>query len=267
MAWESELAAALRAAHAADTVILEAYSRLDPRADAPANVTTQTDHDSQEAIIRSLAETFPRDGFRAEEATPTVQKVATVGPRMWIIDPIDGTRGFVTKKGEFSVMIALVVDGVPVVGVVSEPAQSRVTFATRGGGCHQTVAGVTRRVSTTATNSLNASTLVQSHTKPGRPPSREVACVGPAKVLETYSAGVKLARVADGTADLYVCDYAVMNDWDLAAGHALVVEAGGVVTNLAGEPRTYGLESPAQHGGILASNRPLHSLAVQALRS
>lgn len=185
---------------------------------------------------------------------------------MWIIDPIDGTRGFVTKNGEFSVMIALCVDGVPVVGVVAEPAKNIVTWATQGGGCWQSKSnGETRRVLATTTAELSQSTVILSHMKPGKEPPRQLQLLKPLKVIETYSAGVKLARVADGTADLYVCDYMAMNDWDLAAGHILVTEAGGQVSNLQGEPRIYGRESPKQLGGLLATNGRLHDAAIRLL--
>jgi 3'(2'), 5'-bisphosphate nucleotidase len=95
--------------------------------------------------------------------------------------------------------------------------------------------------------------------------TNEVEKLKPARIIETYSAGIKLARVADGSADLYVCDYAAMNDWDLAAGHVLITEAGGRITNLAGEPRIYGRESPKQLGGLIATNGKLHQYALETL--
>ena len=88
----------------------------------------------------------------------------------------------------------------------------------------------------------------------------------PRAVVETYSAGIKLARVARGEADLYVSTYDSMNDWDLAAGHGLVTEAGGRVTTIDGRPLRYGEPSPAHAGGLLATNGFLHDAAMTALR-
>ncbi|MBX7105591.1 MAG: 3'(2'),5'-bisphosphate nucleotidase CysQ [Gemmataceae bacterium] len=266
MKWEAELKAAREAARVAGDVIVAAYQKFAAAESAPADITTQTDRDAQEAILRSLLQRFPHDAYRAEENTRTLAAAKQVGSRMWIIDPIDGTRGFVMKNGEFSVMIGLAVDGIPVVGVVHEPAMDRTTFAADGAGCHQTVGTKTTRVNVSGTANLEDAVLVQSHTKAGRGMSKEVATLRPKTVLETYSAGVKLARVADGTADLYVCDYMAMNDWDLAAGHALVVEAGGRVSNLSGESRIYGRESPIQAGGLLATNGRVHDATIAALR-
>lgn len=265
--WNIELKSALHASSLASQIILDNYARLDAKASAPADITTQSDRDSQETILQCLASQFPGDAFRAEEATATLSGLKPMGPRMWIIDPIDGTRGFVTKNGEFSIMIALCVEGVPVVGVVAEPAKDVVTWATMGGGCWQSRNGVdAKRVAVTSTAEISQSTVIQSHTKPGKEPPRELRLLKPARVLETYSAGVKLARVADGTADLYVCDYMAMNDWDLAAGHILVTEAGGSVSNLKGEPRVYGKESPKQQGGLLATNGRLQDVVITRLK-
>jgi 3'(2'), 5'-bisphosphate nucleotidase len=91
--------------------------------------------------------------------------------------------------------------------------------------------------------------------------------LGPRAVVETYSAGIKLARVAGGEADLYVSTYDLMNDWDLAAGHVLVTEAGGRVSTLAGRPLRYGEADPAHAGGLLASNGRLHDAAMAAMRA
>ena len=68
-------------------------------ADAPSNITTDADRQAQEIILKSLLERFPGDAFCAEEATPTVADARKEGPRLWIVDPIDGTRGFARKTG------------------------------------------------------------------------------------------------------------------------------------------------------------------------
>ena len=89
----------------------------------------------------------------------------------------------------------------------------------------------------------------------------------PARVIETYSAGVKLAKVASGEADLYVNTYTVVHDWDVCAGHILVEEAGGHVTTLTGEPIRYGTPGNEQRGGTLASNGLIHAAAIERLKA
>jgi 3'(2'), 5'-bisphosphate nucleotidase len=173
------------------------------------------------------------------------------------VDPIDGSRGFAQKNGEFSVMIAFVEDGVVQVGVVLEPATGVTTSAVRGQGCHvrrQTHKGSLCRVSSVA--EPGACSLIQSHSKPGKT-SWPVEILKPAKVIETYSAGVKLARVARGEADVYVNTYSEFHDWDIAAGHLLVEEAGGRVTGLKGETLRYGEPGAWQRHGLIAANPAL----------
>src|SRR5215203_3449289 len=141
MSYRHELAAARTAANLAAAVIMDMYGRFEAIADAPASITTAADRASQETVLKSLRAAFPGDAFRAEEKTPTLAELPHLGPRLWVIDPIDGTRGFARKNGEFSVMIALVEDGEAVVGVVLEPATGLCTFAVRGDGCRRCDAG------------------------------------------------------------------------------------------------------------------------------
>jgi 3'-phosphoadenosine 5'-phosphosulfate (PAPS) 3'-phosphatase len=89
--------------------------------------------------------------------------------------------------------------------------------------------------------------------------------LGPKRVVETYSAGIKLALVARAEADLYVSTYDTFHDWDLCAGHILVEEAGGTVTGLRGEELRYGLPGAWQRDGLLATNGLLHLAAVEKL--
>lgn len=263
--YEPELVVALDAAAAAGRYLRTAYDDFAAMADAPVDISTDADRASQEIILYRLRLAFPDDAVCAEEATPTAAAAPRRGPRAWVVDPIDGTRGFVTKNGEFSVMIGLVVEGEVVVGVVLEPAMNRVTFASKGGGCWVSADGedpTKCRVAKTADAASAA--LVVSHAKPGKP-DPAAARLKPARVVETYSAGVKMAMVARGEVDLYVNTYSQFRDWDIAAGHLLVTEAGGVVTELHGTPVRYGADDFGQRGGLIASNAAVHGPAVAAL--
>ncbi len=266
MAYERELAAALDAAARAGAFIRDEYERFVPIPDAPVTISTHVDRESQELILTALRAAFPDYGLCAEEATATLAAGGGAADRVWVVDPIDGTRGFARKNGEFSVMIGLLERGEPVVGVVLEPTLDRTTYATRGGGCWAAVKGAEpARVAVRPCDTLADCVLVQSRSKPGLPPSKYVRAVGPLRVIETYSAGVKLALVARGEADLYVNSYDKFHDWDICAGHILVTEAGGTVTALDGRPITYGGPNATQTAGLLASNGKLHAAAVAAM--
>lgn len=265
MSFEKELQVALDAARKAGDLIRKAYDAFIPIPNAPANISTATDRDSQELILQQLQEAFPDDALCAEESTPTLSSAKRSGSRIWIVDPIDGTRGFAMKNGEFSVMIGLLVEGFLAVGVVLEPVFNRVTYATAGKGCWvQSGSGEAKRCRVSTTTDLRAAALVQSHSKPNIK-SAPVKAIQPAKVLEMYSAGVKLALVARGEADLYVNTYSRFADWDICAGHLLVTEAGGEVTTLAGNAIRYCQANHAQEGGLLATNGRIHQDAVGTL--
>jgi 3'(2'), 5'-bisphosphate nucleotidase len=268
MSYDLELQAALAAADKAGQTILEQYERFKAIPDAPASITTDSDREAQEIILKMLRQAFPKDALCAEETTPTLEGAARTGERIWVIDPIDGTRGFARKNGEFSVMIGFVDQGRSVLGVTLEPALGRLTYAVAQGGCWQRDgkgrAPVRCQVSSTA--DLSAATVIQSRSQKVGPPSPHILALKPARTMETYSAGIKMARVARGEADLYLNNYPSFHDWDICAGHIQVQEAGGQVTGLGGQQLAYGLPGAPQKVGMLASNGRVHAQAVEALR-
>lgn len=259
-----ELTAAIEAAEQAGALIRREYESFVAIPDAPVGISTHVDKASQELILNLLHTRFPDDALCAEEATPALD-VPHSGPRVWVVDPIDGTRGFARKTGQFSVMIGLLIDAQPVLGVVMEPALDRYTYAWLGGGCWTRVGdGTSVRCSVSSRVSLNGCVLTQSWSKPGQP-TRPVQALAPKGVIETYSGGVKLAIVARGEADLYANTYEKFFDWDVCAGHILVTEAGGQVTDLAGKPIVYQAPDFSQTRGLLASNGRIHGDVVTKL--
>jgi len=264
--FERELTTALEAARKAGEVILRHYASFEKIENAPIDISTLADRESQEAILRHLHAVFPSDALCAEEVTATLEAVPRIGPRLWIVDPIDGSRGFAKKNGEFSVMIAFVKEGVVGAGVVLEPPTGRLTYAMKGGGCWAIDGnGERRRCQVTEIDDPAKSSLIQSHSKTGQS-ARPMQTLKPARVIETYSAGVKLARVARGEADVYVNTYAEFHDWDIAAGHVLIDEAGGKATGLGGEVLRYGEPGAWQRHGLVAANPALLAKCVALLK-
>ncbi len=270
MPYEPELQAALEAVEKARPLILDAYAHFQPIPDAAASISLPVDRDTQEILLGHLAAAFPNDAFCAEEETPTMLRLAGVGsgrPRTWIIDPIDGTRGFAVKNGEFSVMVGLIEGGHVAVGVVLEPVRQRLTYATRGGGCwKRDGSGAVERCRVTATDRLPGAMLTVSRSSTGRKRSPQVDALGDIRLLPAYSAGLKLAHVARGEADLYLNVYPNFNDWDICAGQILVEEAGGQVCGLSGQAIEYGHGRGQQRDGLLATNGRLQAQALAALR-
>jgi 3'(2'), 5'-bisphosphate nucleotidase len=270
MSHERELEVALEACRLARRRILEEYARFQPILDARADIKLAIDRESQEILLQHLDAAFPQDSFCAEEDTPTLSQARAGGrnpQRVWVVDPIDGTRGFAQKTGEYSVMVGLIERDEVVLGVVMEPSRQRLTYATRGGGCwrQDETDGTAQRCQVSSVAQPHQATVTTSHSTRR---SRQMELLQPARVLPIYSGGVKLALVARGEADLYLNTYPNFHDWDICAGHILVEEAGGRVTTLRGDPVTYGHNAAAaQRHGLLASNGAIHEAALAALLS
>jgi 3'(2'), 5'-bisphosphate nucleotidase len=265
--YERELQTALEAAQRAGQELKSRYQHFQKIADAPADISTDADRASQEIILSLVRSAFPEDALCAEEQTATLAGAKQTGPRLWIVDPIDGTRGFARKNGEFSVMVAFVEEGRIALGVVLEPAFNRLTYAVRGGGCWRRDGAEpdATRCRVSAVADLASAALIQSHSREPGTRSRWVEALKPAQVIESYSAGIKLARLARGEADLYLNTYENFHDWDICAGHILVEEAGGKVTGLKGQVLRYGQEGAWQRDGLLGTNGLVHEAAVAAI--
>lgn len=277
MPYEHEMEAARQAAEHAGKEIMALYANFEAIADAPASISTEADRRSQEIILQHLQSAFPHDAFCAEETTATLTAARREGSRLWIVDPIDGTRGFARKNGEFSVMIALVDSAAVALGVVLEPARGRLTYATRGNGCWRQDpplpplrkgghGGVepAQRCRVSRTEQLPQATLVQSRSDRAK---ADRSLLQAQNHLYTYSAGIKMAMVARAEADLYVSTYSHFNAWDVCAGQILVEEAGGRVTDALGRVIAYQPDGSGRIQGVVASNGPVHQAALAVLKN
>jgi 3'(2'), 5'-bisphosphate nucleotidase len=244
------------------------YAAFTPIPDAPADLTTEADLAAQERILEHLRRDFPGDGICAEESSPGARAAPApaASRRFWVIDPLDGTRGFARHAGEFAVHVALVEGVRPVLGVVVEPLAERVTWAIEGGGCWSAEGGATPSRCAVSAVAGTPEVLALSRSRDEESRRALLAAFGARRALATWSAGRKLALVARGVADLYVGDYLTLHDWDVCAGHLLVEEAGGRVTDVRGEPIVYDGSGASLRGrGLLASNGRVHAAALRAL--
>jgi 3'(2'), 5'-bisphosphate nucleotidase len=264
-----DLAVCLDITRQAGQEVLRRYISFERIEDAPADISTDADRASQELILRGLHAAFPTDQLCGEESTPTLDEVRSLtGRRLWIVDPIDGTRGFARKNDEFSIMVGLVEAGRVVLGAVFEPAIDRMTYASLGTGCFVVERGSSpRQVHVTATSELAQSVMSISRSQKDEGKRRLLDAFGAKDAVSTYSAGIKLAQVARGETDLYLGDYLTLKDWDVCAGHILVEEAGGCVTSVDGEPIRYeGTGRSLRNRGVLATNRRVHDACLAVLR-
>jgi myo-inositol-1(or 4)-monophosphatase len=248
-AWTRELDVAIHAAREAGAIVRRYYEQGVAAAEkGPDNPVTKADLEA-DARIRSLVlAAFPDDGWLSEETADSTDRLRR--RRVWVVDPLDGTKEFIQHIPEFCVCVALVEDGRPVVGVEYNPAADRLYAAGRGAGT--TVNGTPARVSTTSRVPDAVVLASRSEDKRGE----WDAFKSRVHVRLTGSVAWKLAELSTGAGDA-TFTLTPKNEWDICAGAILVEEAGGRVTDLAGGPLLFN-QPTTLRPGMIASNGALH---------
>ena len=253
--FERERAVAEAAAREAGAIVkryyekpIEQVAKSDKGAGREENWLTQADSESDDLLKERLLGAFPDYGWLSEETKDSPERLAK--ERVWIVDPLDGTREFTLRVPEFCVCVALVENGKPVVGVEYNPATNRMYSAARGAGA--TLNGSPARVSKQAHVALAHVMASRSEDKRGEWEPFKPYC----HVELTGSVAFKLAELSVGNGDA-TFTLTPKNEWDICAGTILVEEAGGKVTGLEGEPLVFNRRSPLRPG-MVASNGLLH---------
>lgn len=199
---------------------------------------TAADKASHEVIMAGLQKYFPEIPILSEEGADIPYEERKDWSRFWCVDPLDGTKEFIKRNGEFTVNIALIEDGHPVAGVVYVPVQDKMYYGVVVAGCWMSEAGGEAiQIKVREANQKVGLTVVMSRSHPS--PDLE-AYLQDIKVSEAMPVGssLKLCVVAEGLADLYPRLGPTM-EWDTAAGHAVVEAAGGTVLQPNGEALVY----------------------------
>ncbi len=178
--------------------------------------------------------------------------------RIWVVDPIDGTRAFLSGRHDWSISVALVEDGCPVIAVIFAPMQDALYAATTGADTTMNGAAVT------ANGGADFAGILAAGPKPIL---ERLAHHAPTLVAEpkVFSLALRLARVAAGTLDLAFAS-ANSHDWDLAAADLLVHQAGGALTTFAGQKLIYNRADPL-HGALVAAGRSRHEAFIALVRA
>lgn len=252
---------------AADAVLEIYRGDFDVELKGPDDPVTAADRRANELICRALYDAFPGCPVVAEES-----EIGTYGDyrhagRVFFVDPVDGTREFVRRTGEFVVMIGCVEETNAVAGVILAPTTSTIWAGQRGLGALRRRHGeseFTAIAPATATE-LVASRLLVSRSQTSAENERLRTRLGLATLDAMGSAGLKAACVADATADGYVTpDYAGKR-WDACAPDALVASAGGVFTDALGRAIDYRSEDLVNRTGLVAANGVLHREIIMRL--
>jgi 3'(2'), 5'-bisphosphate nucleotidase len=250
--------------------ILQSYYRgeqdLSVNEEKQGGPVTAADLAANQYILAKLQASFGEEtfGYLSEETHQGNEPI----PKdwVWIIDPLDGTRDFIDKTGEYALHIALCYQGRPIIAVVALPDQEKLYFAQKGRGTFlETTAGTITPVQVASKDKITDLYLVASRTHRdqrfdnllGQIPFHGKNYVG--------SVGCKIATILEQKSDVYISlsGKSAAKDWDFAAPELILTEAGGKFSYFDGQPVRYNRGDVRQWGGIMASNGPCHEQLCQ----
>ena len=269
---KKELETAIDLARKAGAKILEFYA-LEIIAEQKLGVdnfsepVTIADKTASKMIVEGLAQTFPDDGILSEEEADIIE-IRTTRDRVWVIDPIDGTWGFINKDGDFGVQIGLTEHGKAILGIVFLPFHNELFYAAQGEGAFLVKNDeAPKRLQVSDKTDFSRMTLAVSRNHLSPKMSRVSKEFGLIKIVHRGSVGLKVGLIANQEADLYIHLSPRTKFWDSCAPQIILEEAGGRMTDLFGASIHYDLHDVQNHNGILASNGAVHDLTVKKLRS
>ena len=227
---------------------------------------TIADREASRIIVDQLSEAFPEDGILSEEEVDDLESRVSKR-RVWIIDPIDGTAGFIKKDGDFGVQIGLAEDGKPLVGVVYLPHHDLLSYAVKSKGSFSISGGSEPvRLRTSEVGKLSDLILAMSRNHPSSKMARIVEHFGFRGTIRRGSVGLKVGLITNGTCDIYVHPGPRTKLWDTCAPHLILEEAGGRFTDLFGFEIRYDRADLQNRNGILATNGAAHASVVEHLK-
>ena len=231
-------------AQAAGKLIMEVYATdFTTHAKSDASPVTEADERAEAIILKGLAKHFPAIPVLAEESV-AAGRIPELANQFFLVDPLDGTKEFISRNGEFTVNIALIQNGTVSSGVVYAPAIGALYWGEMGKGSAKAIVSPDQRLPSTwakiTTRALPAAGATVLASRSHRDAATD-AYLATIKVADLIGAGssLKFCTIAEGKADLYPRFGRTM-EWDTAAGHAVLAAAGGTVTGADGSAFTYG---------------------------
>ncbi|MBV9242420.1 MAG: 3'(2'),5'-bisphosphate nucleotidase CysQ [Acidobacteria bacterium] len=268
---EAELKTAIALAYAAGKLICDYYetefeTEQKLGADNYYEPVTAADRAASRLIVEALHAEFPGDAILSEEEADDLE-TRLRSTRVWIIDPIDGTAGFVKKDGDFAVQIGLAEAGKPILGVVYMPVHKKLNFAVRGQGAFESVdEGEATRLHVSDVADLNSLSLAMSRNHPSKRMSRVIEHFGFTKICRRGSVGLKVSLIACLECDIYIHPSPRTKLWDTCAPQIILEEAGGRFTDLFGREINYARRDLQNWDGIVASNGASHAAVIEHLK-
>jgi 3'(2'), 5'-bisphosphate nucleotidase len=240
--------------HYEGPVTVEWKGRHDP--------VTAADREASHHIVEELHKRFPDDGVLSEEESDDPNRRLSFS-RVWFVDPLDGTKEFIARLGEFAVMIGLALDGASRLGVVYQPTRDNLYYASSGNGAFLSQGGVDRRLRVSTLGDPANATIAISRSRRSAVGEGVRQKLGIGSAIACGGLGLKLGLICEAKAHVYIQDGGI-GLWDLCGPEAILQEAGGQVTDLLGKPVRYDTADVRLRRGVLASNGVLHARLLEA---
>jgi 3'(2'), 5'-bisphosphate nucleotidase len=234
----------------AGAAILEVYAgQFEVTDKADQSPLTIADLRSHELIVQGLATIDPSTPVLSEEASEIPFEKRRAWQRYWLVDPLDGTREFVSRNGEFTVNIALIQEHRAVAGVVYVPVRDVLYFGTLAGGAYRSIkSGAAQKISVAPAQQPLRVVGSRSHRDPEF--AKLLPKLEPCELLSVGSS-IKFCLVAEGSADFYP-RFGPTSEWDTAAAQAILEAAGGAVLGLDGSPLRYNTKASLLNPSFVA---------------
>ena len=184
---------------------------------------------------------------------------------VWIVDPLDGTSDFIDKTGEFTIMIALVKNKKPIIGVIGWPTEKTLFVAQKGSGAFRYSNNEWSKMSVTSISELSRCRAVGSRHHLSDRERDFIKKLG-IENFTSIGSSLKVGKISSGDAEAYITTTNKMKEWDSAASYCIIFEAGGKMTDMLGNDITYNNKDVFHQNGILVTNGLIHDKIVDEFK-
>jgi 3'(2'), 5'-bisphosphate nucleotidase len=259
---------ALAIAREAADLVLRVYAEpFEVEYKSKDDPVTRADREANDLACERLARAFPGVPIVAEESDPRTYAGFASASAVWFVDPLDGTREFVAKNGEFVVMIGLAERGRATIGVIVAPAWGRAFLGVVNEGAWEIAGDGSRTpIHVSSRGSVSGASFVVSRSRDPEHVRALASSMGSREAVPRGSAGLKGVLVATGVHDVYLQPGNAGMRWDACATEALVHAAGGACTQADGTPFDYATGQLENACGLIATNGLLHEAVIAALK-
>lgn len=257
-----ELDIAIEAVYEAGNSILKIYKEnYETFTKSDNSPITEADLKSNEIIKSILSKTNHK--ILSEEDKDDLKRLSE--EVIWIVDPLDGTSDFINKTGEFTIMIALIKNKKPIMGVIGWPIEKTIFAAQKGYGAFRYSKNKWKKITVTKVSELSKCKVVGSRHHLSEKEKIFIKKLG-INDFTSIGSSLKVGKISSGEAEAYITTTNKMKEWDSAASYCLVSEAGGKMTDMLGNDITYNNKIVNHQNGILVTNGLIHDKIVEEFK-